>query len=114
MHARNPAPAAGVSANVVEIEYVLSRMTYVAARAWQHERLMAAAGLDLDRAAVSVLRNIAAGGPVRPGVLAVRPTLEASPVTPQLRQLGRVGYRVPGPPPGHRPGPRGALPGAGP
>jgi hypothetical protein len=80
MSAQNPAPAEGVSANVVEIEYVLSRMTYVAGRARQHERLMAAAGLDLDRAAVTILRNIAASDPVRPGVLAVR----------QLERIGHV------------------------
>ncbi|MFG2470236.1 MarR family winged helix-turn-helix transcriptional regulator [Streptomyces canus] len=69
-------------------------MTYVAGRARQHERLMAAAGLDLDRAAVTVLRNIAASDPVRPGVLAVRLSVEASHVTRQLRQLERIGYVV--------------------
>ncbi|MGX1479069.1 UNVERIFIED_CONTAM: DNA-binding MarR family transcriptional regulator [Streptomyces canus] len=94
MPAQNSAPAAGVSANVVEIEYVLSRMTYVAGRARQHERLMAVAGLDLDRAAVTILRNIAASDPVRPGVLAVRLSVEASHVTRQLRQLERIGYVV--------------------
>ncbi|MDH6438285.1 DNA-binding MarR family transcriptional regulator [Streptomyces sp. SAI-144] len=94
MPAQHPASAAGVSANVVEIEYVLSRMTYVAGRARQHERLMAAAGLDLDRAAVTILRNIAASDPVRPGVLAVRLSVEASHVTRQLRQLERIGYVV--------------------
>ncbi|MFF0078126.1 MarR family winged helix-turn-helix transcriptional regulator [Streptomyces canus] len=94
MSAQNPAPTAGVSATVVDIECVLSRMTYVAGRARQHERLMAAAGLDLDRAAVTVLRNIAASDPVRPGVLAVRLSVEASHVTRQLRQLERIGYVV--------------------
>ena len=69
-------------------------MTYVAGRARQHERLMAAAGLDLDRAAVTILRNIAASDPVRPGVLAVRLSVEASHVTRQLRQLERIGYGV--------------------
>ncbi|MET9791128.1 MarR family winged helix-turn-helix transcriptional regulator [Streptomyces canus] len=94
MPAQDPGSAAGVSANVVEIEYVLSRMTYVAGRARQHERLMAAAGLDLDRAAVTILRNIAASDPVRPGVLAVRLSVEASHVTRQLRQLERIGYVI--------------------
>ncbi|MFE2217519.1 MarR family winged helix-turn-helix transcriptional regulator [Streptomyces canus] len=94
MPAQDPGSAAGVSANVVEIEHVLSRMTYVAGRARQHERLMAAAGLDLDRAAVTILRNIAASDPVRPGVLAVRLSVEASHVTRQLRQLERIGYVV--------------------
>ncbi|MFK4100538.1 MarR family winged helix-turn-helix transcriptional regulator [Streptomyces sp. NPDC019531] len=94
MPAQNPAPAACVSANVVEIEHALSRMTYLAGRARQHERLMATAGLDLDRAAVAILRNIAASDPVRPGVLAVRLSVEASHVTRQLRQLERGGYVV--------------------
>ncbi|WP_406222520.1 MarR family winged helix-turn-helix transcriptional regulator [Streptomyces canus] len=68
--------------------------TCVAGRARQHERLMAAAGLDLDRAAVAILRNIAASDPVRPGVLAVRLSVEASHVTRQLRQLERIGRVV--------------------
>ncbi|MEU9171191.1 MarR family transcriptional regulator [Streptomyces sp. NPDC048420] len=94
MPAHNPASAACVSANVIEIERVLSRMTYLAGRARQHERLMAVAGLDLDRAAVAILRNIAASDPVRPGVLAVRLSVEASHVTRQLRQLEQGGYVV--------------------
>ncbi|NEA99341.1 MarR family transcriptional regulator [Streptomyces sp. SID13726] len=94
MPAQNPATAASVSANVVEIEQVLSRMTYLAGRSRQHERLMAVAGLDLDRAAVTILRNIAESEPLRPGVLAVRMSVEASHVTRQLRQLERGGYVV--------------------
>ena len=94
MPAQNPAPATCVSANVIEIEHVLSRMTYLAGRVRQHERLMATAGLDLDRAAVAILRNIAASDPVRPGVLAVRLSVEASHVTRQLRQLEQAGYVV--------------------
>ncbi|MGW0417715.1 MarR family winged helix-turn-helix transcriptional regulator [Streptomyces sp. NPDC003015] len=91
MSAQDSAPTACVSATVVEIEHVLSRMTYLAGKARQHERLMAVAGLDLDRAAVAILRNIAASDPVRPGVLAVRLSVEASHVT---RQLERIGYVV--------------------
>ncbi|MFE1835198.1 MarR family winged helix-turn-helix transcriptional regulator [Streptomyces sviceus] len=94
MSPRNPTPVADVSAKVVEIERVLSRMTYLAGRARQHERLMAVAGLDLDRAAVAILRHIAEGDPVRPGVLAVRLSVEASHVTRQLGQLERGGYVV--------------------
>ena len=94
MSPRNPTPAADVSAKVVEIERVLSRMTYLAGRARQHERLMAVAGLDLDRAAVAILRHIAESDPVRPGVLAVRLSVEASHVTRQLGQLERGGYVV--------------------
>lgn len=100
MSARKPAAAPGartataVSADVVEIERVLGRIAYLAGRARQHERLMAVAGLDLDRAAVAILRHIAESDPVRPGVLAVRLSVEASHVTRQLGQLERVGYVV--------------------
>ena len=93
MPASRSAPAP-VSATVVEIEQVLSRITYLAGRARQHERLMAVAGLDLDRAAVTILRHIAESEPLRPGVLAVRLSVEASHVTRQLRQLERGGYVV--------------------
>lgn len=94
MSAQHSAPTAAVSAKVVEIEHSLSRMAYLAGRARQHERLMASAGLDLDRAAVAILRHIAESDPVRPGVLAVRLSVEASHVTRQLRQLERGGYVV--------------------
>ncbi|MFJ1968098.1 MarR family winged helix-turn-helix transcriptional regulator [Streptomyces sp. NPDC087903] len=86
--------AASGSANVVEIERVLSRVTYLAGRARQHERLMAAAGLTLDRAAVAILRHIAESEPMRPGVLAVRLSVEASHVTRQLRQLEKGGHVI--------------------
>lgn len=94
-----PSPAASVSADVSDIEQGLTRITYLAARARQHERLMAMAGLALDRAAAAVLRHIAESEPVRPGVLAVRLSVEASHVSRQLRELARDGYvvRVPDP-----------------
>ncbi|GAA3806268.1 MarR family winged helix-turn-helix transcriptional regulator [Streptomyces coacervatus] len=86
-----PAP---VSANVHDIERALTRVAYLAGRARQHERLMSVAGLALDRAAVMILRHIAESEPLRPGVLAVRLSVEASHVTRQLRQLERGGYVV--------------------
>ncbi|MFD3618536.1 MarR family winged helix-turn-helix transcriptional regulator [Streptomyces sp. NPDC058676] len=89
-----PSPAAPVSVNVAEIERVLTRVTYLAGRARQHERLMAVAGLALDRAAVAILRHIAESEPLRPGVLAVRLSVEASHVTRQLRQLEQGGYVI--------------------
>jgi DNA-binding MarR family transcriptional regulator len=94
-----PPPAAPVSPDVIEIEQALSRITYLAARARQHERLMALAGLSIDRAAASILRHIAESEPMRPGVLAVRLSVEASHVSRQLRQLETDGYviRVPDP-----------------
>jgi DNA-binding MarR family transcriptional regulator len=84
---------------VSEIEQALTRVAYLAGRARQHERLMALAGLSLDRAATAILRNIAESEPLRPGVLAVRLSVEASHVSRQLRQLEKDGYviRVPDP-----------------
>ncbi|MET9762000.1 MarR family transcriptional regulator [Streptomyces sp. NPDC006372] len=87
------------SPDVIEIERALTRIAYLAGRARQHERLMAESGLSLDRAAAAILRHIAESEPLRPGVLAVRLSVEASHVTRQLRQLERSGYvtRVPDP-----------------
>ncbi|WP_210592438.1 MarR family winged helix-turn-helix transcriptional regulator [Streptomyces sp. GESEQ-35] len=82
------------TANVVEIERQLSRLAYLAGRARQHERLMHMAGLTLDRAAVAILRGIAESEPLRPGVLAVRLSVEASHVTRQLRQLEAAGHVI--------------------
>ncbi|WP_262059582.1 MarR family winged helix-turn-helix transcriptional regulator [Streptomyces sp. STR69] len=95
-----PPPAtASVPADVVEIERVLTRIAYLAGRARQHERLMSLVGLPLDRAAVAILRYIAESEPLRPGVLAVRMSVEASHVTRQLRQLEQLGHvvRIPDP-----------------
>ncbi|MFD7246569.1 MarR family winged helix-turn-helix transcriptional regulator [Streptomyces massasporeus] len=83
----------------VEIERALNRITHLTGRSRQHERLMAESGLSLDRAAVAILRHIAESEPLRPGVLAVRLSVEASHVTRQLQQLERAGHvvRVPDP-----------------
>lgn len=91
--------AAPASTDVAEIEQVLTRITYLAGRARQHERLMTLAGLSLDRAAVAILRGVAESEPMRPGVLAARLSVEASHVTRQLGQLETAGYviRIPDP-----------------
>ncbi|MER5913125.1 MarR family transcriptional regulator [Streptomyces sp. NPDC001982] len=90
-------PAA--SSEVVEIERALTRITYLSTRARQHDRLMALAGVPLDRAAVALLRQIADSEPQRPGELAQRLGVEASHVTRTVQQLQRSGYvtRVPDP-----------------
>ncbi|MBE8477297.1 MarR family winged helix-turn-helix transcriptional regulator [Streptomyces justiciae] len=93
MPAELPATAPA-SATLTEIERVLTRVAYLIGRSRRHERLMAVAGLKLDRAAVAILRHIAESEPIRPGVLAVRLSVEASHVTRQLRQLERGGYVV--------------------
>ncbi|WP_329342056.1 MarR family transcriptional regulator [Streptomyces sp. NBC_00663] len=89
-----PPAAAPASTTLTEIERVLTRVAYLAGRSRRHERLMAVTGLRLDRAAVGILRHIAESDPMRPGVLAVRLSVEASHVTRQLRQLERGGYVI--------------------
>src|SRR5260370_39169542 len=92
-------PAAAVSADVTEIERALTRISYLASRVRQHERLMALAGVSLDRAAVALLRQIGDSEPLRPSELAVRLGVEASHVTRQTQQLQKAGYvtRIPDP-----------------
>jgi DNA-binding MarR family transcriptional regulator len=98
MSTLSPATAP-VPEDVAEIERVLTRIAYLAGRARQHERLMTLAGLPLDRAAVAILRYISESEPLRPGVLAVRMSVEASHVTRQLGQLEQLGHvvRIPDP-----------------
>ncbi|MER6156392.1 MarR family transcriptional regulator [Streptomyces sp. NPDC001868] len=98
MSTPRPIEAASL-ADVTEIERLLTRVAYLAGRARQHERLMSDSGLSLDRSSVSILRHIAESEPLRPGVLAVRLSVEASHVTRQLRQLESAGYvvRIPDP-----------------
>ncbi|WVF99867.1 MarR family transcriptional regulator [Streptomyces iakyrus] len=84
---------------MTEIERALTRITYLSTRARRHERLMALAGVPLDRAAVALLRQIADSEPQRPGELAARLGVEASHVTRTVQQLQKSGYvtRVPAP-----------------
>jgi DNA-binding MarR family transcriptional regulator len=88
-----------VSTEIVEIEVALSEIAYLASRARQHERLMAVAGLSLDRSAAALLRHLAMAEPIRASELANRLAVEASHVTRQVQQLERTGYvtRVPDP-----------------
>ena len=93
-----PVPPAA-SAEVIEIERALTRITYLSTRARRHDRLMAMAGVPLDRAAVALLRQVADSEPLRPGELAQRLGVEASHVTRTVQQLQKSGYvtRVPDP-----------------
>ncbi|MQY10316.1 hypothetical protein SRB5_04230 [Streptomyces sp. RB5] len=92
-------PVPPVPAEVIEIERALSRITHLSGRFRQHEKLMATAGVPLDRASVSVLRRLADNEPLRPGELAARLAVEASHVTRQVQRLEHAGYvvRVPDP-----------------
>nr|WSY49219.1 MarR family transcriptional regulator [Streptomyces sp. NBC_00886] len=94
-----PLPTAPASPEVTEIERALTRITYLSTRARQHDRLMALAGVPLDRAAVALLRQVADSEPLRPGELAHRLGVEASHVTRTVQQLQKSGYvtRVPDP-----------------
>ncbi|MFE6286367.1 MarR family winged helix-turn-helix transcriptional regulator [Streptomyces sp. NPDC057877] len=94
-----PPPADPASPEVAEIERALSRIAYLGTRARQHDRLMALAGVPLDRAAVALLRQIADTEPLRPGELAHRLGVEASHATRTVQQLHQAGYvrRVPDP-----------------
>jgi DNA-binding MarR family transcriptional regulator len=88
-----------MSTEVAEIERALTRISYLTSRVRQHERLMALAGLPLDRAAVALLRQVADSGSLRPSELANLLSVEASHVTRQVQQLEKAGYltRVPDP-----------------
>ncbi|MFF2131430.1 MarR family winged helix-turn-helix transcriptional regulator [Streptomyces olivochromogenes] len=96
-----PPPTAADPAltDVAEIERALTRISYLTSRVRQHERLMALAGLPLDRAAVALLRQVADSGSLRPSELANLLSVEASHVTRQVQQLEKTGYltRVPDP-----------------
>ncbi|MFE4663447.1 MarR family winged helix-turn-helix transcriptional regulator [Streptomyces sp. NPDC056716] len=91
-----PTPA---SPEMTEIERALARITFLSSRARQHDKVMAVAGVPLDRAATGVLRRMADGEPPRPGELAARLGVEASHVTRTVQQLERAGYvvRIPDP-----------------
>ena len=72
---------------MTKIERLLTRIAYLAGRSRRHERLMSDSGISLDRASVSILRHIAESEPLRPGVHAVRLSVEASHVIRQLSGL---------------------------
>ncbi|MGQ4434261.1 MarR family winged helix-turn-helix transcriptional regulator [Streptomyces sp. SAS_260] len=97
-----PTPADPASPEVTEIERALTRITYLSTRARQHDRLMALAGVPLDRAAVALLRQVADSDLLRPGELAQRLGVEASHVTRTVQQLQKAGYVTRAPDPDDR------------
>ena len=98
MKAEQRSPAASepdgseTRADVAELEQALSRLAYLLTRARRNELITAAAGVPLDRAAVVVLRQLAAIGPMRPGELADALDVEAPHITRQVQKLERAGY----------------------
>ncbi|MER5200085.1 MarR family winged helix-turn-helix transcriptional regulator [Streptomyces sp. NPDC002755] len=89
-HAQPAVPPALPAA--AEMERALTRVAYLGARARQHDRLVAMAGVPLDRAAVAMLRQIADHDPLRPGELAQVLAVQASHVTRQVQRLQKAGY----------------------
>ncbi|HXA63388.1 MAG TPA: MarR family transcriptional regulator [Streptosporangiaceae bacterium] len=89
-----------IPADVIELERALTRISHLLTRARRHDRTVAEAGVEVDRASVPVLRLLAeVGEPIRPGELAVRLAVEAPHVTRQVQRLERTGLveRVPDP-----------------
>jgi DNA-binding MarR family transcriptional regulator len=87
-------PVASLSPEILEIEEASTEITYLASRARLHEKLMAAAGIALDRSGAALLRRLAVIEPVRSGELAHRLAVEASHVTRMVQQLERDGYLI--------------------
>src|SRR3954452_18278822 len=98
MSARRPATSP-IPDDVIELERALTRITHLLARAKQHDRVAAEAGVPLDRASVPILRQLAESEPLRPGDLAARLAVEAPHVTRQIQRLETLGYveRIPDP-----------------
>jgi DNA-binding MarR family transcriptional regulator len=78
--------------DIVELERVLTRISHLLTRVRRHDRAAAAAGVNVDRAGVPLLRILAEGGPaLRLGELANRLGVEAPAVTRQVQRLERAG-----------------------
>ncbi|MFI7192020.1 MarR family winged helix-turn-helix transcriptional regulator [Nocardia nova] len=78
---------------IVELERALTRIAHLLTRARRHDRTVAAAGVNLDRANVPLLRMLAdAAEPMRMGELAACLDVEAPHVTRQIQRLERAGY----------------------
>ena len=85
-------PGSGVSADVAELDRALTRIAYLLTRNRRNGLTTTAAGVPLDRAAVTVLLELADSGAMRPGELAARLEVEAPHVTRQVQRLEKAGY----------------------
>lgn len=93
MTAPQPGPAGSpVSADVAELDRALTRIAYLLTRNRRNGLTTTAAGVPLDRAAVTVLLALADSGTIRPGELAARLEVEAPHVTRQVQRLEKAGY----------------------
>jgi DNA-binding MarR family transcriptional regulator len=87
-----PAADAADAADAAEILRAITRISYLITRARRNDVVRAVAAVPLDRAAVMVLGQLAEAGPVRPGELAARLSVEAPHVTRQVQRLQQAGY----------------------
>ena len=96
MTATQPAPPGPpFSADVAQLDRALTRNR-------RNSLTTTAAGVPLDRAAVTVLLELADAGAMRPGELADRLAVEAPHVTRQVQRLEKAGYASRGPDAGDR------------
>ncbi|MBV9444999.1 MAG: MarR family transcriptional regulator [Streptosporangiaceae bacterium] len=103
MTASPPSPAGSpVSPDVAELDRALTRIAYLLTRNRRNGLTTTAAGVPLDRAAVTVLLALADSGAIRPGELAARLEVEAPHVTRQVQRLEKTGYAERGPDPDDR------------
>jgi DNA-binding MarR family transcriptional regulator len=84
--------AAADDDDLVELERALTRLSHLLTRVRRHDRAVAEAGVNIDRASVPLLRLLADGEPaLRLGELAAELGVEAPAVTRQVQRLERAG-----------------------
>ena len=86
------AVAEAADSALAELEQALSQLSYLVTRVHRNDQIAAAAGVPLDRAAVVVLRQLAAAGPMRAGELADALGVEAPHISRQVHKLQQAGY----------------------
>jgi DNA-binding MarR family transcriptional regulator len=84
------------------LEGAVSRFAYLLSRGRRHEEMKLRSGVPLDRAAMTLLRQLDQVGAVRPGQLAGALHVEGPHITRQVQVLERRGYVHRRPDPGDR------------
>src|SRR5260370_33571522 len=79
-----PAPAAETGTDAAEILRAITRIGYLITRNRRHDLVRTVPAVPLDRAAVMVLHQLAEAGPVRPGELPARLSVEAPHIPRQV------------------------------
>ena len=88
-----------IEPEIAELETAIRRMSYLLTLTRRHDRMKQQSGVPLDRAAMTVLLQLAESGSTRPGELADLLHVEPPHATRQVQLLERSGYaeRVPDP-----------------